>query len=269
MKTVYLDELFLLNLVIDYFLLLATAKICALPFRRGRFAASAALGSAWSCVSLLPGLSFFQSPLLHPLLAVGMTLVAFGRERRLWRCCLAFLGVSALFGGAVWAAGLYRGILSRGTLIHIDMRVLLLSFALCWALVSLVFHRSAANAERVIYDVAVTRNGHTVTLRALADTGNGLYDPLSGCSVLIVEAASLAPLFPGGDAKYLSLPPPDAMLHIPGMRLIPCADIGGKNQLLLAFRPDSVTVDGAERRDLTVAVAPAPLSGNGSYTAIL
>lgn len=269
MKTVYLDELFLLNLVIDYFLLLATAKICSLPFRRGRFAASAALGGVWSCVSLSPGFAFFQTPLMHPVLAVAMTLVAFGRERRLWRCCLAFLGVSALFGGAVWASGLYRGMLSRGPLVHIDMRVLLFSFALCWALVSLVFRRSASDAERVIHDVSVTRNGRAVTLRALADTGNGLYDPLSGCAVLIAEAASLAPLFPGGDAQYLTLPPTDAMLHIPGMRLIPCADISGKNRLLLAFRPDSIAVDGEERRDLTVAVAPAPLSGNGSYTAIL
>lgn len=268
MRTVYLDELFLLNLVIDYFLLLATAKICALPFRRAQFAAGAALGSAWSCVSLLPGCAFLQSPILHPVLAAGMTLIAFGREHHLWRCCLAFLGVSALFGGTVWAAGLYRGILSRGTLIHIDMRILLLSFALCWALVCLVFRRSAEEAERLIYDVTVTRNGCTASFRALADTGNGLYDPLSGCSTLIAEADALAPLFP--DARsYLSMPAPDAMLHIPGMRLVPCADISGKPQLLLAFRPDAVTVDDTVRRDLIVAVAPAPLGGDGSYHAIL
>ena len=47
MKTVYLDELFVLNLVIDYFLLLAAAKLCALPFRRGRFALAAALGGLY------------------------------------------------------------------------------------------------------------------------------------------------------------------------------------------------------------------------------
>ena len=48
MSTVYLDELFLLNLLVDYFLLLGTAKICALPYRRGRFLAGAALGALWS-----------------------------------------------------------------------------------------------------------------------------------------------------------------------------------------------------------------------------
>lgn len=269
MKVIYLDELFLLNLVIDYFLLLATARICSLPFRRIRFAVAAALGSLWNCVSLYPALTFLQSPLMHPVLAAAMSLIAFDPRRHLWRCLLAFLGVSALFGGTVWAAGLYRGVLSQGTLIHMDMRILLFSFALCWALISLVFRRSVPEAARVIHLVTITRNGQTVTLRALDDTGNGLFDPLSGCAVLVAEPDSLAPLFPRGEARFLSLSPTDAMLRMTGMRLVPCTDIGGKSRLLLAFRPDGITVDGAVRNDLTVAAAPAPLGGNGSYQAIL
>lgn len=269
MKTVYLDELFVLNLAIDYFLLLAAAKICALPFARRRFAAGAAVGALWSCAELYPALAFLRHPLLHPVLALGMTLIAFGNVKRLWRCWLAFLGVSALFGGAVWAAGLYRGILSRGPIVHIDMRVLVFSFALCWALVSLVFRRSAQEAERRIHDVTLARNGRFTALRALADTGNGVFDPLSGCGVLIAEANALAPLFSPSDAHCLTEPPADAMLHIPGMRLVPCAGIDGKRRLLLAFRPDAITVDGTPRRDLIVAVAPAPLGGGGSYDAIL
>ena len=269
MKTIYLDELFLLNLAIDYFLLLATAKICALPFRRGRFALAAALGGAWCCLALLPGLAFLRAPVMDPVLALLMVLVAFGAERRLWRCFFAFLGVSALFGGAVYAAALYRGVASRGPLIRLDMRVLALSFALCWALVSLVFRRSAKNAERTLHDVTLIRNGSRVALRALADTGNGLYDPLSGCPVLVAEAAAVAPLFPGGEAAWLTSTPVDAMVHIPGMRLIPWADICGERRLLLAFRPDRTEVDGSIRSDLIAAVAPADLGGGGSYQAIL
>lgn len=269
MKIVYLDELFLLNLVIDYFLLLATARICALPFRRGRFALAAVLGGLWCCLALLPAMGFLRAPLLDPVLSMLMVLIAFGAEKRLWRCFFAFLGVSALFGGAVYAAALYRGVASRGPLFRLDMRVLVLSFALCWALVRLVFRRSAKNAERVLHDVILTRNGARVALRALADTGNDLHDPLSGRAVLVAEAAALAPLFPGGEAAWLTASPVDAMVHIPGMRLIPWADIGGENRLLLAFRPDRTEVDGTRRDDLLAAVAPAALGGDGSFQAIL
>ncbi len=268
MKTVYLDELFLLNLVIDYFLLLATAKICALPFRRGRFALAAALGGAWSAASLVPAAAFLRLPVLHPVLAAGMTLVAFGGERHLFRCLLAFGGVSALFGGAVYAAGIYRGIASGGPLVRLDMRVLVLSFALCWAAVSLVFRRSAKNAARVIHEITLEKNGRRAVFRALEDTGNGLCDPLTGCGALVAEADAIAPLFPEA-AEFLTGPPADAVPHIPGSRLLPYADVSGKTRLLLVFRPDAVTVDGETRDDLLAAVAPGDLGGNGSYQAIL
>ena len=269
MKIIYLDELFLLNLVIDYFLLLATARICALPFRRGRFAAAAALGGLWSCLSLVPALAFLRLAILHPALALGMTLAAFGRERRILRCFFAFLCVSALFGGAVYAAALYRGISSRGPLLRLDMRVLALSFALCWAVVSLVFRRSAKNASRAVREVTLERRGRRVSFRALEDTGNDLYDPLTGCAALVAEADALAGLFPELPPGCLRGAPADAVLRLPGSRLLPYADVSGKTRLLLAFRPDRITVDGEAREDLIAAVAPGSLGGGGSYQAVI
>ncbi len=269
MKTVYLDEQFALELLVDYFLLLGTAKLCALPFRRGRFLLGAALGAAWSTLGLLPGLSWLRLPAMRLVLAAAMTLAAFGGERKLWRCLAGFLGVSALFGGAVYAAALLRGGPGGGPLLRLDMRVLALSFALCWAAVSLLFRGSAKSARRRILDMTVERAGQTVRLRALEDTGNGLYDPISGCGVFVAEAAALGALFPASDPALLRGPPTEAVLRIPGTRLVPYAALEGGGRLLLAFRPDRVTVEGRERPDLIAAVAPASLGADGSYDAII
>ncbi len=271
METIYLDELFLLNLAIDYFLLLATARVCALPFRRSRFAAGAALGALWCCLSLVPGLTFLSQPLLRPALAMGITLTAFGDARKLFRCFFAFWGVSALFGGSVYAATLWQGspVHTGGKLLRLDMRVLTLSFALCWALVSLMFRRGIPAARRQYHTVTVEKKGVSVRFQALADTGNSLHDPLSGCAALVAEAGALKPLFPHTDEATLRGPPAEAVLRIPGMRLIPCATIRGDRQLLLAFLPDRITVDGLERSDLIVAIGPAPIGTDGAYQAIL
>ena len=43
MTVVYLDRVVLLNLAVDYLLLLATARLAGLPLRRGRLALAAAL----------------------------------------------------------------------------------------------------------------------------------------------------------------------------------------------------------------------------------
>ena len=269
MKTIYLDELFVLNFVIDYFLLLATARLCALPFRRWRFAGAAAVGSGWCCLGLIGNFSFLNLPVMHPVLALLMAVIAFGRERRLWRCFFAFLGVSALFGGAVYAAGLYAGgLYSSGLFLKADMRVLAISFALCWAVVSVTFRRSMKNARRRIREVTLRRGGQTVHFRALEDTGNDLYDPITGCLALVAEAEALEALFPG-EGALLRCAPVDAVAHIPGARLLPYSGVSGERRLLLAFRPEHITVDGEERFDLITAVAPKNLGGDGSYQAVI
>ena len=271
MMTLYLDEQLIMELLIDYFLLLGTAKVCALPYRRLRFLAGAVLGAAWSCASLLPGMGWLTLPVMRPVLAMGMTVIAFWGERRLLRCFGAFLGVSALFGGAVYAAGLLRVSQAgggAGPLLRLDMRVLVLAFAVSWAAVSVLFRAGVKNASRHIRDVTVERGGRTVRLRALEDTGNSLMDPITGCAAFVAEAAAPRDLFPGPDGELLRGPPAEAALRIPGMRLIPYSGVGGGG-LLLAFRPDRVTVDGQERGDLIAAVAAAPIGTDGAYEAVI
>ena len=265
MEIIYLDELFLLDTVVDYFLLLGTAKVCSLPYARGRFLAAAVLGAGWNCLGLVPGFGWLLQPVMVLVMAAAMTLAAFGGQRRLGRCFGVFLGVSALFGGTVYAACLFRG----GGVLRLDMRVLGLAFAVCWAAVSLLYRGSAKAAARRVVDMTVERRGRTVRLRALEDTGNALVDPISGCAAFVAEAAAVEALFPPGDAAYLRAPPAEAALHIPGARLIPYAGVEGKSGLLLAFRPDKVTVEGRDRRDLIAAVAPASLGTDGSYDAVL
>ena len=269
MRTVYLDELFALNMCIDYFLLLGTAKVCARPYRRGRFALAAALGGLWCCLALLPAMAWLNSPWMKTALALGMTLAAFGPEKHLWRCFGAFLGISVMFGGAVYAAGLWRGTWQPGgALVRLDMRVLVLSFALCWLGLSLLFRRSAKKAERELHELRLCRNGRQVSLRALRDTGNELYDPLSGCSVLVADARALEPLFSPEQAKLLAGDPVEAVGAVEGLRLLPYRGLGAAGGLLACFRPEAVYLDGEARKDLLAAISPAPLSDDGSYQAL-
>ncbi len=267
METVYLDELFCLDLIMDYFLLLATARLCALPYRRGRYLAAAALGAAWSAAGLLPGMGWLLTPAARLLPAGFMTLAAFGGQRRLGRCFAAFLGASALFGGTVYAAGLLRG--GSGPMLRLDMRVLILAFAVCYAAVSLLCHGAARAARPRVLTVTVERAGRTVTLRALEDTGNSLVDPITGRAAFVAEAKALAGLFPAAERRWLKEEAAEAALHLPGARLIPYAGVEGRSGLLLAFLPDRVTVDGRERDGLLAAVSPGAIGAGESYDAIL
>ena len=54
MTVIYLDELFLLNFVVDYLLLLAAGRLCGEVLRRGWLALGAAVGAGYAAAAFLP-----------------------------------------------------------------------------------------------------------------------------------------------------------------------------------------------------------------------
>ena len=271
METVYADSLFALNAAIDYLVLLSAGKLCALPLRRGRMALGAAWGGVYAVLAAVWPQYF---ALVTVKLASGalMALIAFGPGKRTLKAVAAVYAVSAAFGGAVYAAaGLAGTPAEPGRYVPVSLRVLLLSFALSYAAISLVFRRAGRRTERAISAVELHLGERSVRFSALIDSGNELTDPVSGDPVLIAEADTLAPLFSdpaplfSGDS-FAAL----EALSAQGVRcrLLPCACVTAEAALLLCFRPDEVVADGHRQR-LLVGISPNRLAPDGDYQAII
>jgi len=277
MKTVYVDEMFLLNLTINYFIILATAKLCALPLKRIRFGVSAAVGALYSVLLLLQPFQFLASLVMKLVLGFLMTLISFGIEINILKAFFAFLAVSAAFGGAVYAASILAGNnIDDGLYIKASMRVLLLSFALCYFVLTFVFKRFGKRYTKEIHGVKVTLCGKTVEFKALRDTGNGLYDPISGLPVMIVgieEAGKLLneelkDALKNGVPEFIEdLSNEDALRS--RFRLVPYSAVGLKMALLPVFRPDELCLDGKEEKNTLVGISPTTLCNDGEFSAVI
>ena len=62
MTVIYVDTLFLLNTMVDYLLLLASARLAGEPLARLRFALGAVLGGLYAVAIFLPGWPFSAIP---------------------------------------------------------------------------------------------------------------------------------------------------------------------------------------------------------------
>lgn len=109
MDVIYADELFALNGIIDYLLLLSAARLRGGVLRRGRFALAAVLGGGYALAAVLPGLAWLQSLGIKLALSLAMAWIAYGGGAGLWKSWACFLGLSAAFGGAVYGASLLAG----------------------------------------------------------------------------------------------------------------------------------------------------------------
>lgn len=271
MKTVYADSLIALNAALDYLLLLAAGKLCALPLRRWRLGLGALWGGIYALLALLFP-SFFGLVTVKLLSGALSVLLAYGWERRTLRAVAAFYAVSAALAGLIYAISRLSGQDADGVPYPVSLRTLLLAFALGYAVLTLAFRHRGRRAERRVAEVSLGLGARRVRFPALVDTGNELIDPVTGRGALVAEAEALAPLL-DDPAPLLAKEPLEALegLRRQGLacRLLPCRGVTGGTGLLLCFVPDHIEVEGRRRDDLLVAVSQQRFQGDGEYRAIL
>ena len=283
MTVVYIDSLFLLNFVVNYLLLLSAARLAGEIIRRLRLALGAALGALYAAAVFFPGMAFLLHPACKLGTAVLMLLCAFGGSRRLLRLTLVFFGVSAAFGGGIFAIELLsgRGLSLKNGIFYsaMDLRLILLSAAACYAVLTLVFRRTAKHSgpSRELVPAVLTIEGRCVALTALVDTGNTLTDPVTNRPVMVAEGEKLVRLFPEGEAPDQSelRDPVTAMERLScgqsrgRYRLLPYQAVGVDCGMLLALRLDEARVGETDYGGILVALSPNRLSDGGGYSALI
>lgn len=282
MRVIYADVLFLVNLMVNYLLLAAVCKICALRIRWLRLALSAVIGAAYAVAAILPGFEFLRNPLIKIAFGVLMLLCAFGGEKGLLKIGLVFAAVAAAFGGIIMAVGLFGGDagIGGGVYLPINMRTLLLTLGLAYGVLTVVFRFMAASRGKGGYvALEIWRGGKKIALPALRDTGNSLRDPVTGIPVPIIEDESAARLFNKEVSDILlgtkSMSASERMELLweyePELRfrLIPYSAIGVKSDMLLAFKPDCVKLAGKAMTGMWIALSPTRVSNSGTHFALI
>ena len=279
MTVIYVDTLFLLNALVDYLLLLASARLAGEPLSRPRFLLGAALGGLYAAGIFLPGLGFLARPPCRLAAAAVMVLAAFWNSRRLLRQTVIFFALSCALGGGVLAVGLLggRGLSLRGGVLYsgMDLTILLLSAAGCYALLTLALRGAARHTGPggELLTVRLTLGARSLALTALADTGNTLSDPVTGRPVVVAEGEALEGLLPAGLRPDLA-DPAGWLEGLEGpwqrrFRLVPYRAVGVERGLLLALRLDKVQVGEADWGPALAALSPTPVSDGGSYRALV
>ncbi len=276
---IYGDVLFVMNLLLDYGLLLATAKIAACPFVRMRLLLGACLGAVYALLIFVPGMQWLDRWPVRGGVGVAMALIAYGGERRFFHLLLVFFTVTAALGGGVLAltnvggATLYRGVVSTGA----DLTAVLLAGSGGCALLAFLFRRAApGRGRRRCVEVQIALGDKSACFRALVDTGNSLTDRANR-QVVIADWQVLARILPAGTAlsetevrcPSLGFQKLAAVLEPGRVRLLSYRTVGVSDGLLLALRPDSVTVDGRHRPGALVAASAHPVSDGGEYEGLV
>lgn len=272
-RVVYADLLWLIDFSMDLLALGIAGRITARPAVPWRVVCAAAIGGVWSVLSLVWGVEGVPGVALDLAVAAAMVALAYGRASpaRFALTCGGFVGATVLLGGSMTAlANLFvpadRPVSGGGFLL----------LALGGSGMTLLATRLRRRALPRHVAVTLTLDGSTLTLDAIADSGNLARDPLSGAGVIFVSPRKLrgwlspalrVALLTGNPGAIAALPPPDARR----LRMIPTTTVAG-HSMVAAIRPDAVLVCGERStaliaplaaEDETEAIVPAELVPHG------
>ena len=277
--TVYADEVFLLNGLVNWLLLETAAALTGCPRRRWRLAAGAAFGGVYAVMTYLPGLGWLGR-VPGRLLAYGLLcLICFGWKGPVWKSWLWFFGVCCGFAGLVLAASalLDAPVLLRGGKVYyrISGQLLIGLAGAVWLICRLCLDRFAKHRGGELVRLELELGGRSAVCTALRDSGNTLCEPVSGAPVIVARWQLAARLLPElGLRRDLFAAPAEGLrllrLLAPELRpvLIPYRAVGTAGGLLLALRMDGIRENGRPRQARLVAFSPTEISDGGVYEAL-
>lgn len=244
----YVDSLFLVNFIMNLYLLILVDRNTLRMSAPGRLIAGAAVGALafllpflWTApgvIKLALGISAGTAGMLcvsFPVKSFRMFLKLL--ERLIWY-------TFGMGGGMLFLVRLFQparevvtgvlGILAIGALIYLFLlRV-----------------RFDAGAENSLCEATLSRDGKKVVLRALIDSGNSLYEPVSGKPVCVVDEEVFRALWGEEDSLF---------------RAIPYHSIGKKSGIMRGFLLPGLQleVDGMRFsfREVYIAVGDQRISG--------
>ena len=284
MSIIYVDVLIVINIFINYFLLLATSCFLHTKTKRYRLLIGALIGGIASIII------FFNN--LHPLLLISFKLLlcisivisvfGFKSIRILFSSCLIFIAVSFTFAGIVmliFTTLSPNGMYYKNGIVYFDISAIILCFlcVISYFIVSGIEHFTSTRIlKKEIYPLYIKVGCNEVILNAVVDSGNKLCDPFTNKRVIVCEARSLKGILPKDVmARILDTIVPDLEKAVGTawehkLKLIPYKVVG-KNGFLLAFSPEQIYIEKENKKivlDALIGISDLSFS-DGEYNALL
>lgn len=268
---VYADILIFLNTIVDYLLLLATAKALSKQVKTFRVVLASVLGGVSSLYIFLPKHNMFFELLYNVAVASVLSAVCFKNQtfKSFLKATGVFFLISCAYGGvmfALWFIFKPYGMVINNSVVYFNISPTVLvacsvlgyiAFCILWR----IFGNSAKLAERC--NIIVFANGKSVDLRAIADTGNSLEDTFGKSEVIIADIERVEALFGTADVEKNN-----DLKH--RYQILPCSTVAGYS-MLDSFRCDSAQIE-CENKKITLQkplVAVSKTALKDDYNAII
>ena len=289
--TIYIDVVFLENLVMNSIILIASGIILKKKLKWIRILLASSLGAIYTIIGYISVLQIYSNLVLKVILSILIIYIAFNPQtvKQLWKDVLIFYLTSFVFGGVAFAL-IYvvkpQDILMKNGLFlgTYPLKTVLLAAVLAFIVIIAAFAivKTKFSKKDMFCDVEVELNNKKIRTRAMIDTGNLLKEPITNTPVIVLEHTLLYECVPkeildnlesilGGE--LVKIPEEIRNEYISRLKLIPFASLGKQNGMLVGIKADSLRVvqdeQDKESKNVIVGIYNKSLTKRGEYRALI
>lgn len=254
-QIIYIDILVIVNLFVNYFLLLATAKFFCIKWKTSRLILGEILGGIYSLYILAPELPWFISSVIKLFMSVTIIAATFGIKKptQFFKILIYFYSVNFLFSGimmAVWCWFKPNGMQVNNGVVYFNISpvILIISTIISYIIIEAI--NRIVNKRRLdhkIINLKIKFRTNQISITAKIDTGNFLKEPFSGLPVIVARETSVKPLLPVNTYEQIKDYSADKFTDILNLkiRMIPFKTIS-EESVLPAFKPDCIKINESE-----------------------
>ncbi len=279
---VYIDMLFLLNLLIDTITLYSASLLLKRSISVLRLFLVSVFLSVYSCAMFFPHISFLYT-LAGKLLILGLATILAFPSRSLGdiiKNTLVFFSASAFFGGIIFALifatnfGTSVGAAVSNGEVYLDIKAstLMLSLTISYICIYMLSYikRHAIIQSSSITWLEISLFSKTIRIKAFADTGCSLCDPLFNRPAIIISPNAAKKLLPKKILREYNGTPNVFSLgdYAPRYCALPFCTIDSKNGILHGIVPDKIIIDNKCIEKCVIALSNYALCQTSEFDAI-
>ena len=257
---VYLDELFLINAVSDFLLLMCAGKISGTKASCRRNIIASVLGGLYSIAMVFPQISFAQSLFFRTVFSAFMVFTAVGATPGFFKTLAGFYIAMFIYGGIIIFlmntgadAVIYGG--------HLYFNFPIIKFLLTLTILTLTlnkisnFFKNSLIKNGIFCDVKIRYGNNEIHSEGILDTGNFLKSPLNGRFVAAVGIDAVRGLFCEDFSNAVAENDILLAMSLEKATLIPYRTVDEKSCLMVSVIPDLFEING-KSADVVLGIVP-------------
>lgn len=275
--TVYIESVIIDNFFVTFLIALLSFRVISVKVSYARTIIASIIGTVVAVFYPFMKVPNFLLILIKLTLGILLSFILFYKKANVLKGGGAFLLITALFGGAMFAIGfiIYADINKALTLpaTNIPIGIIIAGALLIYFFLRKVIMRKKriADASSYIFNAELDIFNKTVKGRAFLDTGNRLYDEVSGLPIIVLNIKMALEILDSGKLA--------ALLENRGEEIskdahyIKYNTVGSKTNKILVLKPDEIRLylgkDEHIIKDVVVGLSMSKFSDAIEYDMIL